>query len=257
MCGGERRRLTIPPEWAFGSEGFMRVPGGATIELTLELVDVSTPPNLFAEIDANRDNRVTRQELMAWLLGKGVPRSEVGKVADELIRQDDRNSDGVIEWSEYSGPRGAAPARTLRTLAVEETDDTAVSSPAPAPTPAPAPATVPTSVPTISIAPSPGAVAVAPTVEVSARAAPADLAMDVADEAASASADDGDDADDDADGDNAEEEDHTRFRDIERERARLLASGAPAGEINERLMDMGLPPMPTWRPEFDRFTGSQ
>jgi len=104
-CKGERRRLTIPPEWAFGSEGLNNVPGGATVEITMDVTAVEKPPNLFAEIDSNKDQRLTKAELRAWLTGKGVPADELDAVVEQLLEQDDKNKDGVISWAEYTGPK--------------------------------------------------------------------------------------------------------------------------------------------------------
>jgi len=112
MCMNEQRRLTIPPEWAFGSRGTRAgprsstsVPGNAAVEITMELLSVKPPPNLFVEMDTNKDKKVTMAELKQWLLKKGVPKSEVADAAKKLMEQDDKNKDGVISESEYTGPR--------------------------------------------------------------------------------------------------------------------------------------------------------
>ncbi len=106
MCVGERRRLTIPAAWAYGEEGTKGVPPGATVEIDMTLHKVEKAPNLFAEIDANRDGRLTEKEIRAWLQNKGVPKEEIEVVVRHLLEQDDANEDGVITINEYSGPRG-------------------------------------------------------------------------------------------------------------------------------------------------------
>lgn len=71
----------------------------------MELLSVKPPPNLFVEMDTNKDKKVTMAELKQWLLKKGVPKSEVADAAKKLMEQDDKNKDGVISESEYTGPR--------------------------------------------------------------------------------------------------------------------------------------------------------
>ncbi len=225
-CLGERRRLTIPPEWAFAGRRGLPVPGDATVEITLDLIAVEEPPNLFAAIDANKNNVIDHAELVRWLRSEGVPAGEAEVVARELIKQDDKNGDGLIQWAEYSGPRGRArprETRTMRALRSGEDDDE-------------------------------------------------DYEEEEGGDAVEVDGEDDEDEEEVADARIPSADalrrshpsspitngrialDETRFSLIARERDRLFDS-APA-DLEDRLADMGIAPLPEWLPEFDDFLAS-
>lgn len=71
MCAGEKRKLTIPPELGYGDRGAGNViPGGATLVFAVELINIgdSAPTtNVFKEIDDNKDNQLSREEVIVYV----------------------------------------------------------------------------------------------------------------------------------------------------------------------------------------------
>jgi FK506-binding protein 14 len=66
MCVGEKRNLIVPPELGYGDV----IPGGATLNFEIELIDTEVGPqpvNVFSQIDENKDNNLSREELSGYL----------------------------------------------------------------------------------------------------------------------------------------------------------------------------------------------
>ena len=72
-----------------------------TLHLYIHLYITAPEPNIFAQIDANSDGKLDRDEVTAYFKSMGQD-----SVPDELWEAEDKNKDGVIDWDEFSGPKG-------------------------------------------------------------------------------------------------------------------------------------------------------
>jgi len=107
LCKGAKATLIIPPEMGYGEQGAGGdIPGGATLNFDVEVVDFGAPPpppDIFGEIDADKDAELTTEELLNWF----KENREMDELPDGLMESMDADSDGKISWDEFNGPKSA------------------------------------------------------------------------------------------------------------------------------------------------------
>jgi hypothetical protein len=104
-CIRERRRITIPALWAYGPEGFLDVPGNATVMFDVDVFDAHPLTDVFGEMDSNNDGCVDLAEVSSWVLKQGVRENLVPAIAARMLAHDDANKDGRLTCDEFSGSK--------------------------------------------------------------------------------------------------------------------------------------------------------
>jgi hypothetical protein len=111
LCKGAQANLIIPPELGYGASGAGGdIPGGATLHFDVEVVGITDgpppPPNLFEQLDTNKDSKLDKDEVLAYFKEQGQDDLPPG-----LWEKEDKDADGFIAWDEFGGPKGdAAPS---------------------------------------------------------------------------------------------------------------------------------------------------
>jgi len=110
LCRGAKATLVIQPDFGYGDRGAGKIPGGATLNFDVEVLDIVSPPNVFETIDGagqfgEKDGKLTKEEIRSYfsMLGHPFPK--------DMVEREDKNKDGVISWEEFGGPKGKAPPK--------------------------------------------------------------------------------------------------------------------------------------------------
>eukprot|EP00980_Cylindrotheca_fusiformis_P012175 scaffold2945_cov99-Cylindrotheca_fusiformis.AAC.4 len=111
LCKGAKATLVIPPEMGYGEQGAGGViPGGATLNFDVEVVDISDEappePNLFEMLDTDKDGKLSVAEIQTFFQSQGA------EMPPELMEEEDKDKDGFVSWEEFSGPKGTGPPGT-------------------------------------------------------------------------------------------------------------------------------------------------
>lgn len=120
LCKGAHAILIIPPNLAYGNNVHGPLPGKATVRYDIEVIDVKPePPNEFGKIDANRDGKLSKEEAKEYFEAK-----QQAIDIDALWKDEDKDSDGLISWEEFTGSKGDGPPQIENAeLSEEEQED--------------------------------------------------------------------------------------------------------------------------------------
>ncbi|CDQ56995.1 unnamed protein product [Oncorhynchus mykiss] len=112
MCAGEKRKVTVPPELAFGEKGKGPVPPNATLIFDVELYSVSKGPRSlesFRDIDLDDDKVLTRDEMTFYFKVEyerdgSKPREDsfYERMVNDVFQKSDHDRDGLITVKEYN-----------------------------------------------------------------------------------------------------------------------------------------------------------
>lgn len=124
MCVSEKRKLVIPPELGYGDRGAGNIiKPGATLIFDVELVSINDSPpnvNVFKEIDFDKDNQLSREEVSEYLRKQMLEAEQSGageseemkkmladhdKLVEEIFQHEDKDKNGFISHDEFSGPK--------------------------------------------------------------------------------------------------------------------------------------------------------
>mmetsp|Transcript_2029 Transcript_2029/g.4091 ORF Transcript_2029/g.4091 Transcript_2029/m.4091 type:complete len:206 (+) Transcript_2029:25-642(+) len=116
LCLGEKKDLVVPPELGYGAAGAGKdIPPGATLKFVVDIVAINDntmhmepeeDPNVFAEMDRNKDMAITYDEMSYWFLTMHPDKLE--RIPGGIFEREDKNGDQMISWEEFDGPKGDA-----------------------------------------------------------------------------------------------------------------------------------------------------
>jgi len=114
MCPGDKRKLIIPSDMAYGKQGAGEViPPDSTLYFDVEMVEIGDSPphvNVFKAIDKDDDNKLSKEEVLTYIQEQ-IPAEELqegqdpAKITEEIFHHEDKDRDGHISHEEFSGPK--------------------------------------------------------------------------------------------------------------------------------------------------------
>lgn len=117
LCEGEKRKLVIPPHLAYGDNAHEKIPAKSTLIFEIECLKIEDGPNpinVFKEIDADGDDKLSRHEVgeflkkqlaQAYQPGGQNDMEDHGSMLEEVFKHEDKDNDGYITREEFSGPK--------------------------------------------------------------------------------------------------------------------------------------------------------
>eukprot|EP00795_Rhopilema_esculentum_P008089 gene8089-14005_t len=122
MCRGEKRKLVVPSVLGYGRKGLRGIiPPNATLVFEVDLLDMRratpnyAPMDLFTSLDKDGDKKLSRDEVSAYVKYQNKiyrhpnaakpTEEEHEQMVDQIFQREDRDKDGHISHSEFSGPK--------------------------------------------------------------------------------------------------------------------------------------------------------
>ncbi|KAL8567563.1 hypothetical protein ACOMHN_054377 [Nucella lapillus] len=116
MCVGEKRKLVIPPHLGYGDQGAGdSIPPGSSLTFEVHLLNIKEggpPENIFKDIDADKNNFLSRDEISQFLKDQASKADDSGmndeqrnSILNEIFSHEDKDKDGLISHEEFSGPK--------------------------------------------------------------------------------------------------------------------------------------------------------
>jgi FK506-binding protein 14 len=120
LCQGARATLLITPELAYAAADQAQVdgvPAQATLKFDVEVLGVRQP-EMFEQIDSNRDGRFDPDELRAYFIGQNL--HDNNAPVSDMFHLLDKDRDGFVSWKEFDGPKGKEAPKPLSTTLKDE-----------------------------------------------------------------------------------------------------------------------------------------